>query len=104
MSEMTVNEANFEQEVLQSDLPVLVDFWADWCGPCKMLAPTVEQIANEYEGKIRVAKINVDDSQALAAEYGVMSIPTLVLFREGQVVKQSIGVKPKQVLIQELGL
>ena len=100
MSEMTVNEANFEQEVLQSDLPVLVDFWADWCGPCKMLAPTVEQIANEYEGKIRVAKINVDDSQALAAEYGVMSIPTLVLFREGQVVKQSIGVKPKQVLIQ----
>ena len=96
MSEVVITKDNFEAEVLQSEIPVLVDFWASWCGPCKMLAPTVAQIAEEQEGKIKVGKVNVDEEQELALQYRVMSIPTLILFKNGEAVAQSIGVQPKE--------
>lgn len=96
MSEVTITKDNFEKEVLKSDIPVLVDFWASWCGPCKMLAPTVAQIAEEYTGKVKVGKINVDDEQELAMKYGIASIPTLLVFKNGQVTKSSVGVVPKE--------
>ncbi|SFG22049.1 thioredoxin [Lachnospiraceae bacterium C7] len=96
MSEVTITKDNFEKEVLKSDIPVLVDFWASWCGPCKMLAPTVAQIAEEYAGKVKVGKINVDDEQELAMKYGIASIPTLLVFKNGQVTKSSVGVVPKE--------
>ena len=96
MSEVIITKENFEKEVLQSDIPVLVDFWASWCGPCKMIAPVVAQIAEEQEGKVKVGKINVDEQQDLAMEYGVMSIPTLVLFKNGEAVAQTVGVQPKE--------
>ena len=95
MSEVIITKENFEAEVLQSDIPVLVDFWASWCGPCKMLAPTVEQIANEQAGKVKVGKVNVDEQQELAAQFRVMSIPTLILFKNGEVAAQTVGVQPK---------
>ena len=89
--EIEINEKNFEQEVLKSDIPVLIDFWASWCGPCKMVAPTVAEISEEYAGKVKVGKLNVDDNPLLASKYGVMSIPTLMLFKGGQVADQLIG-------------
>ena len=95
MSEITITKENFEAEVLQSEVPVLVDFWASWCGPCRMLAPTVAQIAEEQAGRIKVGKINVDEEQELAMEYRVMSIPTLILFKNGEAAAQSVGVQPK---------
>lgn len=96
MSEVIITKENFEEEVLKSDIPVLVDFWASWCGPCKMLAPIVAQIAEEQEGKVKVGKINVDEQQELAAQYRVMSIPTLIVFKGGEAVAQSVGVQPKE--------
>ena len=104
MTEITLTNANFENEVLNSDIPVLVDFWATWCGPCKMIAPIVAEIAEEYEGKIKVGKVNVDEENSLAMQYRVASIPTILLFKNGQVVNTSVGFLPKQQLIDRLGI
>ena len=95
MAEIIITNKNFEEEVLKSDIPVLVDFWATWCGPCRMLAPIVEEIANENEGTLKVGKVDVDQQAELAMKYGIMSIPTLILFKDGQPVAQSLGYKPK---------
>ena len=92
---VTVSDAEFESSVLQGDKPSLIDFWAEWCQPCKMLAPTVEEIAGEYEDRILVGKLNVDDNPATATKYGIRGIPTLLLFKGGQVVQQLVGVKSK---------
>ena len=97
--EITLTKENFETEVLKSELPVLVDFWASWCGPCKMLAPTVAQIAEEYSGKVKVGKVNVDEQDELSREYGIVSIPTVILFKNGQPVKTSVGLVPKENLV-----
>lgn len=102
MSEIVLTNQNFEAEVMQSNIPVLVDFWAVWCGPCKMLAPIVEEIAREYEGKVKVGKVNVDDEPALAGRFGISSIPTLILFKNGQQAAVSVGVRPKEELVQML--
>ena len=102
MAEIILTEENFEKEVLQSDVPVLVDFWATWCGPCKMLAPIIAQIAEEKEGEIKVGKVDVDEEMELAAEYQVASIPTVLLFKNGEVVETSIGFKPKEQLLDML--
>lgn len=98
MSEVVLTEQNFEEEVLKSDIPVLVDFWATWCGPCRMLAPTIAKIAEEQSGVIKVGKVDVDEEPELAAKYGIASIPTLMVFKNGSVVKSSIGVVPKAAI------
>lgn len=98
MAEIIITEQNFEEEVLKSDVPVLVDFWATWCGPCRMLAPIIEQIANEQEGKVKVGKINVDEEMNLAAAFGVQSIPTVMVFKDGKVTNMAVGVRPKAQL------
>lgn len=93
--EITITKENFESEVLNSDIPVLVDFWATWCGPCKMIAPNVEEIAEEYEGKIKVCKVNIDEQMDLSLEFKVTSIPTLILFENGKEVKRDVGFMTK---------
>ncbi|MDY5941138.1 MAG: thioredoxin [Eubacteriales bacterium] len=95
MAEILLNEENFDKEVLHSELPVLVDFFATWCGPCRMLAPIIEELAEEQEGKVKVCKLNVDDASGIAARYGISSIPTLILFRNGEIAASSLGFKPK---------
>ena len=95
---VTLTQENFAKEVLQSSVPVLVDFWAEWCGPCKMIAPILDELAEEYDGRIRIGKVNIDDYQSLAAEYRVSAIPTLLLFRQGQVAEQIVGLKSKRDL------
>ena len=104
---VTVTDSSFETDVLCSDLPVLVDFWAEWCGPCKMIAPTLEAIARDYTGKLRVAKVNVDENMATPERYGVRGIPTLLLIKNGQVKDQIVGNSPRdhieRVLQKHLG-
>ncbi|MCR5033947.1 MAG: thioredoxin [Clostridia bacterium] len=95
MAEIIVTKDNFQKEVIESEVPVLVDFWATWCGPCRMLAPTLEEIASEQEGVIKVGKVNVDEQPELARQFGIMSIPTLIVFRDGQIVNQTMGLQPK---------
>jgi thioredoxin 1 len=90
-----VNDGDFEQQILKSELPALVDFWAAWCGPCRTVGPVVEELATEYAGKIKVAKLNVDDNKETPTKYGVRGIPTLMLFKDGQVVDQIVGAVPK---------
>lgn len=92
---LQVTDANFEEEVLKSDIPVLIDFWAPWCGPCRMIAPIVEELAVEYEGKIKVAKMNVDENQSTPTQYGIRGIPTVILFKGGQVAEQVVGAVAK---------
>lgn len=98
MAELKITEKNFKEEVLLSEQPVLIDFWASWCGPCRMVGPIIEQIANEYEGKVTVGKVNVDEEPELAQKFGVMSIPTIVLIQNGKVAKQVVGVRTKAEL------
>ncbi|MGI6036209.1 MAG: thioredoxin [Limnochordia bacterium] len=97
-----LTNGNFQAEVLDSKVPMLVDFWADWCGPCRQIAPVIDEIAEEYGGRMKVGKVNVDQEQDLAVRYGVMSIPTLVLFQEGQAVERLVGALPKEALKRKL--
>jgi thioredoxin len=104
MASLEITSTNFQGEVVESDLPVLVDFWAEWCGPCRAVAPVVEEIAGDYAGRVKVAKLDVDAEPTLAGRFGVLSIPTIVLFKHGEVVEQSIGAKPKSRLVHDLRL
>lgn len=95
MAELKITRENFENEVMKSNISVLIDFWAPWCGPCRMMGPIIEQLAEEYEGKAKVCKVNVDEEGELSQAFGVMSIPTIVLVKDGKVVKQAVGARPK---------
>jgi thioredoxin 1 len=99
---LAATDQNFEIEVLNSTVPVLVDFWAEWCGPCKMIAPSLEEIAGEYAGRLKVAKVDVDANPALAGKYGIRSIPSLYLFKDGKVVESMIGAFPKQIILSKI--
>ncbi len=102
--EIKITKENFEEEVINSKIPVLLDFWASWCGPCKMIAPELEEIADEYDGKVLVGKVNVDEEPELADKFGISSIPTVILFREGKQVTSSVGYKKKDYFISLLSL
>jgi thioredoxin 1 len=102
MGALHLDEKTFEAEVLKSPLPVLVDFWAEWCGPCKMIGPIIDQLAVELQGKIKIAKVNVDESPELAGQFNVMSIPTMLIFKEGKPVDQMVGAMPKDKLLAKL--
>lgn len=99
---MAVTDGNFETEVINSETPVVVDFWAEWCGPCKLIAPVLDELAGEYDGKVRITKLNVDENPAMAGKYGVRSIPTLLFFKGGQIVDQVIGAASKPDLQKRL--
>lgn len=100
--EINVNDSNFDQEVLKADMPVLVDFWAEWCGPCRMIMPVIEEIAKEYSGKLKVCKVNVDESPRSAAKYGVMSIPTIAVFMKGEMKERIVGAVPKASIVAKI--
>lgn len=102
MSEIILTDANFDEEVLKSPIPVLVDFWATWCGPCQMIAPVLEEIAKEFEGKLKVGKLNVDENRDNAGKFGISAIPALLIFKNGQEVKKIVGFSGKPKLIQEI--
>ena len=95
---LTLTETNFADEVIRSPVPVLVDFWAEWCGPCKMIAPILEEIAQEYDGRLKIGKVNIDDQQALASQHGIRAIPTLLVFKDGEVADQIVGLRSKRDL------
>lgn len=99
---ITITGENFDKEVLSGSVPVLVDFWAVWCGPCKMLTPVIDELYGEYNGKAKICKVNVDENQDLAAKYNVMSIPTVIIFKDGKIAEQFIGVQPKSVYTDAL--
>jgi len=102
MKPVEVTDSNFQIEVLNASQPVLVDFWAEWCGPCKMIAPVVEELAKEYDGKLKVGKMDVDNNQQVSMQYGIRSIPTLLIFKGGRVVDQVVGAVPKRMLIEKI--
>ena len=102
MSEVIVTDANFEEEVLNYKGPVMVDFWATWCGPCRMLAPVVEELATQYEGKVKVCKLNTDEGPQTSAKYRITSIPTIIFFKDGQVAAQAVGLQSKAALQEKL--
>ena len=102
MALVTITDDNFEEEVIKSDKPVLIDFWATWCGPCKMIAPIVEEMAKEYDGKVKIGKLDVDSNQQSSIKYGVRSIPTLLLFNNGEIKETIIGAVPKAQIVQKL--
>ena len=99
MAEITITKENFEAEVLKSDIPVILDFWATWCGPCRMIAPTLAEIAEEHVGKIKIGKVNVDEQPELANQFGVMTIPTLIVFENGEEQQRSVGAKNKRAIL-----
>ena len=101
---LEINSANFQGEVIESDIPVLIDFWAEWCGPCKALSPIIDELAGEYAGKVKIAKLDVDAEPGLAGQYTVLSIPMVALFKDGEVVERSVGLKPKDRLVADLNL
>ncbi len=100
--ETTLTDTNFETEVLKSDVPVLVDFWAEWCYPCRMIAPVVEEIARDYAGKLKVGKLNTDENRFTPSQYGISGIPTLLLFKNGEVVDRIVGALPKHSIVEKL--
>ena len=102
MKPTELTEENFELEVLKAATPVLVDFWAVWCGPCKMIAPIVDELAEEYAGKLKIGKVDVDNHQQIAMQFGIRSIPTLLVFKDGKVVEQIVGAAPKKMLVDKL--
>ena len=102
MGATEVTEKNFEDEVTKSGIPVLVDFWAEWCGPCKMISPIVDEIADELSGKLKVVKVNVDEAQELAAKYNIMSIPTLLVFKNGEIAEQIVGAMSKDQILEKI--
>lgn len=99
---LELTDANFESEVLKSDQPVLVDFWAEWCQPCRMLGPTIDELATDYQGKVKVGKVDTDSNRDTAVKYGIQSIPTVMLFQNGEVIKKFIGLSPKATFSEEL--
>ena len=103
MAELTITKENFEQEVLKADRPVVIDFWAPWCGPCRMMGPVIEKFAEEFDGKYIVGKVNVDDEEALAEKFGIMSIPTIKVFKNGRETGSVLGVQTKEKLLELIG-
>ena len=102
MPTVEITDTNFEQEVIKSEIPVLIDFWAVWCGPCKAIAPIVEELASEYDGKLKVGKLDIDNNQEVSIKYGIRSIPTLLLFKDGKIVDQIVGAVPKAQILAKL--